>query len=245
MSTKLIILNDSVVMKMDLIKENLKVIHDQIIQNAQQSRIAAKNIQLVAVTKTVGIDEIQEIVKAGTIHLGESRVQDMMQKMDQLPKDLQWHFIGHLQTNKVKYIVGKCRLIHSVDSVKLALKIDEEAAKVNVLQDILLEINVSGEKSKFGIDAEDLEDVCRELQYLHNTRVLGLMTMAPYTDDEDVIRLCFRKLRQLYETVGDRFGPAITMKHLSMGMTNDYHIAVQEGATLLRVGSAIFQNGKG
>src|SRR6056297_471673 len=195
-------------------------------------------MKLVAVSKTFPVSDIKEIIEAGHNIFGENKAQEIRDKMEVLlDKDIEWHFIGPLQKNKVKYVAGKTKLIHSVESEKIALEIDKRSANEGQVQDILIEVNVSGEESKHGLNPDDTQAFINTLQGYDNIRVTGFMTMAPYTDDEQVIRTTFKGLRVLRDKVQKDY-PQIV--ELSMGMTNDYKIAIQEGATILRIGSAIF-----
>ncbi|MEA1884445.1 MAG: YggS family pyridoxal phosphate-dependent enzyme [Thermotogota bacterium] len=195
-------------------------------------------IKLVAVSKTFPVSDIKEIIEAGHNIFGENKAQEIRDKMELLEgKDIEWHFIGPLQKNKVKYVAGKTKLIHSVESEKIAKEIDKRAANEGQVQDILIEVNVSGEESKHGLKPDKTKDFIEMLQKHNNIRVRGFMTMAPFTDDELVIRETFSGLRLLRDDVQQQY-PQIV--ELSMGMTNDYKIAIEEGATILRIGSAIF-----
>ena len=195
-------------------------------------------IKLVAVSKTFPVSDIKEIIEAGHNIFGENKAQEIRDKMEVLQdKDIEWHFIGPLQKNKVKYVAGKTKLIHSVESEKIAKEIDKRAANEGQVQDILIEVNVSGEESKHGLKPDKTKDFIETLQKYKNIRVKGFMTMAPFTDDEQVIRETFTGLRSLRDAIQKEY-PQIV--ELSMGMTNDYKIAIEEGATILRIGSAIF-----
>ena len=191
-----------------------------------------KEITLVAVTKGYPVESVEQAYGAGCRDFGENRVQEGLQKIEQAPKDIRWHMIGTLQKNKVRKAVGKFHMIHSVDSYDLAKKISTGGSDLNLTISILLECNTSGEVSKHGFSVEDLNNEFENLSKLPNLLIEGLMTMAPLTDDEKIIRSCFSKLRILKEE--------LNLKHLSMGMTADYPIAIEEGATILRIGTAIF-----
>lgn len=198
--------------------------------------------KLIAVTKTKPVELLREAYEAGCRRFGENKVQEMAEKQPQLPPDVQWHLIGHLQTNKVKYIAPFVALIHSVDSLKLLQEINKQAAKHNRVIDCLLQISIADEETKFGLLAEEAEALLNvpELDNLLNVRIVGLMGLATNTDDTDKVRLEFRGLKQLYDRFGQIQRPMIQFKELSMGMSGDYRIAVEEGSTLVRVGSAIF-----
>ena len=171
---------------------------------------------------------------------GENKVQEIVEKYDALPKDIHWHMIGHLQRNKVKYIIDKVDLIHSVDSVRLAETIEKEAGKHGITARILLEVNVAEEESKFGLKVDEVEKTIEEIAKFPHIKVCGLMTIAPFVDDPEENRLYFRRLRNLSVDIGAKKVDNVTMSILSMGMTNDYEVAVEEGATMVRVGTGLF-----
>ncbi|MDH4140302.1 MAG: YggS family pyridoxal phosphate-dependent enzyme [Coriobacteriia bacterium] len=199
---------------------------------------SADDVLVVAVTKHVGVPEIREAIACGIKDLGENRVQEFLSKYGLFP-DAQWHFIGTLQTNKVKDIVGRAHLIHSVDSLKLLRKIDAKAAEAGVVQRVLLQVNVSGEEVKHGFEPTEVHDALDETTHLENVEVRGLMTMAPFGRAEDA-RWVFRELRGLAQSLGAMRPDGVELLELSMGMSNDYRVAVEEGATIVRVGRAIF-----
>lgn len=198
--------------------------------------------KLVAVTKTKPVTLLQEAYDAGCRLFGENKVQEMADKQPQLPADVQWHLIGHLQTNKVKYIAPFVALIHSVDSLRLLQEIDKQATKHDRVIDCLLQIYIADEETKFGLSADEARTLLNaaELDSLTHIRVVGLMGLATNTDDTEQVRMEFRGLRQLYDSLATIQRPMIRFSELSMGMSGDYHIAVEEGSTLVRVGSAIF-----
>jgi hypothetical protein len=197
--------------------------------------------RLVAVTKTVSADVAAALAALGIVDLAENRVQDLLAKMQALSaKPLRWHLIGHLQTNKVRKVVGAVSLIHSVDSLRLAGEIDKAAAAGGITQDVLLEVNVSAEESKFGLSPDDAIAVAAGARKLAHVRVLGLMTMAPIVTNPEETRPVFRGLRQLADKIASAGHFARAPYELSMGMTQDFEIAIEEGATLIRVGSALF-----
>ena len=183
---------------------------------------------------------LQEAYDQGIRVFGENKVQELCSKMEQLPSDIRWHMIGHLQRNKVKYIVGKVELIHSVDTYRLAEEINIQAKKQNVIVPILVEVNIAHEESKFGISAEDAILLVEEISKLENIRIKGLMTIAPYVENPEDNRLYFRKIKQLSVDITNKNIDNISMNILSMGMTGDYMVATQEGATIVRVGTGIF-----
>ncbi len=195
---------------------------------------------LLAVTKTHGVDKIMEVYNYGLRDFGENKVQELLDKKDKLPDDINWHLIGHLQTNKVNKIVGEVRLIHSVDSLKILKKINSRAKELSIVQDCLLQINISKEESKSGFYEEDIEDIINQAKDLENVKIRGLMTMAPNTEDVSVIRSCFKGLKKIFDNLSNLSYNNIEMEYLSMGMTHDYKIALEEGANIIRVGSKIF-----
>lgn len=198
--------------------------------------------KLIAVTKTKPVELLREAYDAGCRRFGENKVQEMADKQPQLPNDVEWHLIGHLQSNKVKYIAPFVALIHSVDSLKLLQEINKQAAKYNRVIDCLLQIYIADEETKFGLSASEAELLLNapELNDMHNIRLIGLMGLATNTDDEAQVRQEFRGLKQLFNKLAQFQHPQIQFQELSMGMSGDYHIALEEGSTMVRVGSAIF-----
>lgn len=227
-------------MDAEMLVENYKEVENNIAQACEKAGRARNSVELIAVSKTKPVSDIEVIYKTGQRLFGENKVQEMMSKQPELPSDIKWHLIGHLQSNKAKYIVGNTVLIHSVDSVKLAQTISKEAVKKGVCQDILIEVNVAGEQSKFGLTADDTLKLVEDIVPLENIRICGLMTIAPFVDDPEENRPVFRKLKQLSVDIANEKIDNVTMDVLSMGMTNDYTVAIEEGATLIRVGTAIF-----
>ena len=225
---------------MTTIKENLLNIQSIISRQAALSGRNAAEITLVAVTKTVAPELIQEALAAGVTDIGENKVQEALTKNTRLGTAVHWHLIGHLQSNKAKTAVQLFDLIHSVDSLKLAEAINREAGRAGKKQRILIEVNVSGEESKFGCSPEAAVDLIKSASRGNNLQIEGLMTMAPFTADKDRIHSAFRGLRELKEKIAGGQIPNVAMKHLSMGMSQDFEIAIAEGATLLRIGTAIF-----
>lgn len=195
---------------------------------------------LLAVSKTHGIDKIKQAYDYGLRDFGENKVQELLKKKEQLDDDINWHLIGHLQSNKVNKIVGEVKLIHSVDSLKILRKINNRARKLAIVQNCLIQVNVSKEESKSGLYEEDLEKFFKEAKNFDNVRIEGLMTMAPHTDDDKLIRECFKNLRKIFDKLSKISYNNTKMKYLSMGMTNDYKIALEEGSNIIRVGSKIF-----
>lgn len=225
---------------MGTIKENIEAI------NRNKDEIAARigrepgEVLLVAVTKTRTAEEINEAVDAGITDIGENKVQEIMDKYEAV-KPVRWHMIGHLQTNKVKYIIDKVSMIHSVDSYRLAEEIDKRAAQCETMMDILIQVNAAQEESKFGITAEETGKLIRDvLENCNNIRIRGLMCIAPFEDDPEDVRIYFREVKALYEEYAALSHPRLDFKYLSMGMSHDYEAAILEGSNLIRVGTAIF-----
>lgn len=200
------------------------------------------NVTLIAVSKTKPVSDIEQAYTTGIRDYGENKVQELDEKYPVLPKDIKWHLIGHLQTNKVKYIVDKVYLIHSVDSYKLAEQIEKEAVKHNTEVNILIQVNVANEDTKFGLQYDDTIDEVKKISKLEHVHIKGLMTIAPFVENPEENRIHFRRLRELSDTIKSLDLENVDMKELSMGMTNDYEVAIEEGATLVRVGTGIFGN---
>jgi pyridoxal phosphate enzyme (YggS family) len=221
-----------------MIEENLKQLHDKIRTVCAVSGRSVEEIKLVAVSKFFGIEAITEANKFGVTEFGENKAQELRDKYELIGNDVNWHFIGMLQRNKVKYVVNAATLIHSVDSISLANEINKQAVKNDKIQNILLEIKTSSEETKAGLNHNEeifkLADYCKSLP---NVMLTGLMTMAPYTDDVQLIRKSFSDLRKLKDELNQQ---GYNLVELSMGMTNDFEIAIDEGTTILRIGSAIF-----
>ena len=224
----------------EYIAENIKSIRENIDNAAKRAGRDPKDVLLLAVSKTVDVPRIKAAVAEGLDELGENRVQEIMEKYEPMGPDVKWHLIGHLQTNKVKYIIDKVKLIHSVESLKLAEEIDKQAKKHGVVADILVEINMAKEESKFGIMPEDTEEFIRSISNLENIRVRGLMTVAPNVENGEENRVYFRNMKNLLVDINGKNINNINMDVLSMGMTGDYITAVEEGATIVRVGTGIF-----
>lgn len=223
-----------------MLKENYAKVQKNIEAACMKAGRSRDSVTLIAVSKTKPVSDIMEIYEAGSREFGENKVQELMAKEPELPQDINWHLIGHLQSNKVKYIVGKVKMIHSVDSVKLAETISKESVKHNVTSDILIEVNVAEEESKFGVGLNDALPLIESIASLPNIRVCGLMTIAPFVDDPEENRPVFRKLKQLSVDIAAKNIDNVSMGVLSMGMTIDYMVAIEEGATHVRVGTAIF-----
>ncbi len=225
---------------MSYISENLNNVRECIKASCTQINRAENSVKLIAVTKTYGVDVINEAIRCGVTDIGENRVQEIMEKYD-FVKPVRWHLIGHLQKNKVKYIIDKVEMIHSVDSFDLAKEINKQAQKIDKIQKILLEVNVSGEESKFGIKPEECVALCQSIsEELPNVKIEGLMTVAPYTDDTQLLKNVFTDLKCLSDEISRKAINNVDMNELSMGMTNDYPLAIACGATMVRVGTGIF-----
>ena len=223
-----------------MVAENYRYVLKKVEEACARSGRDPKDVTLIAISKTKPIEMIEEAMEAGARVFGENKVQELCDKYEQLPKDLHWHLIGHLQRNKVKYIVDKAELIHSVDSLKLAEEISKEALKKNVEVNILIEVNVAEEESKFGVSVEETLALVEEIAKLPGIHIQGLMTIAPYTTDPEENRPVFRTLKKLAVDIKKKNIDNVCMDVLSMGMTGDYQVAVEEGATLVRVGTGIF-----
>jgi PLP dependent protein len=224
------------------VSESLKHVMDRIAAAAHRAGRDPSSVRLVTVTKTVDHDRIREAIAAGAAILGENRVQEAKEKIEALGKVASWHLIGHLQTNKAKYAVKLFDLIHSVDTLELAKEIDKHAAKAGKVQDVLIEVSIAGETAKAGVSIGDMVRLVGEAAGLKHIRVLGLMTMPPLSNDPEDSRPYFRKLRDLADAVRKEGIAGISMNELSMGMSGDFEVAIEEGATLVRVGTAIFGN---
>ena len=223
-----------------MLKENYFEVKQKIADACARSKRSTEEITLIAVSKTKPGSMIEEIHALGQMDFGENKVQELTEKYEVLPKDIQWHLIGHLQRNKVKYVVDKACLIHSVDSLRLAEAIQTEAEKKSVIVPILIEVNISGEETKFGVAPEEVLPLLEQISQFRNIQVKGLMTIAPYVTDSEENRALFRDLKKLSVDIKAKNINNIDMEVLSMGMTNDYEIAIEEGATMVRVGTGIF-----
>jgi pyridoxal phosphate enzyme (YggS family) len=222
------------------VADNLKTVMDRIASAAERAGRDPSSVRLVVATKTVDIERIREAVSAGATLLGENRVQEAKEKIEKLGPIACWHLIGHLQTNKAKYAVKLFDLIHSVDNLELAKEIDRQAAKIGKVQNVLIEVNIAGEASKAGMAVKEAPALAREIAKLKNVSIQGLMTMPPFSDDPEDSRPYFCVLRELAESIAKENNPGVSMQELSMGMSGDFEVAVEEGATMVRVGTAIF-----
>lgn len=223
-----------------MITENLQNVEKRIVAACERVGRKREEVTLVAVSKTKPIEMLQEAYEAGSRYFGENKVQELVDKYEVMPKDIHWQMIGHLQRNKVKYIVDKVDMIHSVDSIRLAEEIDKEAAKKGVIVNILLEVNMAKEDTKFGLMPEDVMNFVSEIVRFENIRVQGLMTIAPFVDNPEENRKYFANLKKLSVDIAKKRVNNVNMSVLSMGMTNDFEVAIEEGATMVRVGTAIF-----
>lgn len=218
--------------------------YETVVENVKKACVRAgrnpEDVTVIAVSKTKPLSDIEELIAHGVTEFGENKVQEMTDKYEHVSKPVHWHLIGHLQTNKVKYIIDKACLIHSVDSVHLAKEIEKEAAKKNVVVNVLIEVNIAHEESKFGINETDVYDLIEAIKDFPHVHVMGLMTIAPFVENPEDNRIYFHKMYQLSLDIKSKNIDNIDMNVLSMGMTNDYEIAVEEGATMVRVGTAIF-----
>ncbi len=223
-----------------MIKENVQIVEAKILEACRRSGRNRDDVTLIAVSKTKPVSDIYEVMKTGIIDYGENKVQELTDKIETIKEPLKWHMIGHLQRNKVKYIVDKVELIHSVDSLRLAEQISQEATKKNVDVNILIEVNVAEESSKFGLKTEAVIELVEAIAKLPNIHIKGLMTVAPFTENAEENRPYFRNLKQLSVDIAHKNIDNVTMGVLSMGMTGDYEVAIEEGSTMVRVGTGIF-----
>lgn len=223
-----------------MIVENIEHVRENIEKACKKAGRSVDEVTLIAVSKTKPYTDIEEALKSGTLDYGENKVQEMCEKYEILPKNIRWHMIGHLQRNKVKYLVGKTELIHSVDSIRLAEQIEKEYAKNGETANILIEVNMAQEESKFGITSQETEELIRKISTFEHIRIKGLMTIAPYTDNPETNRVYFRQMKKLSVDIRDKNIDNASMDVLSMGMTGDYQVAIEEGSTMVRVGTGIF-----
>ena len=222
------------------IAKNLREVDRRICEACARSGRRREDVTLIAVSKTKPVSMIQEAIAEGIVDFGENKPQELRDKYDELPKDLRWHMIGNLQRNKVKYVVGRAVMIHSVGSLKLAEAIEKEAAAKNIVMPCLVEVNVAGDESKGGIALHDTEEFVRRIAEFEHIQMKGFMTIAPFVEDAELNRVHFRALRNLAVDIGRKNIDNIMVNELSMGMTGDFEVAVEEGATLVRVGTGIF-----
>ena len=223
-----------------MIVENIEHVRENREKACKKTGRSVDEVTLIAVSKTKPYTDIEEALKSGTLDYGENKVQEMCEKYEILPKNIRWHMIGHLQRNKVKYLVGKTELIHSVDSIRLAEQIEKEYAKKDETANILIEVNMAQEESKFGITSQETEELIRKISTFEHIRIKGLMTIAPYTDNPETNRVYFRQMKKLSVDIRDKNIDNVSMDVLSMGMTGAYQVANEEGSTMVRVGTGIF-----
>ena len=223
-----------------MLAENLQSVEKRVENACRRAGRDRNEVTLIAVSKTKPVSMLEEIYEEGIRHFGENKVQELTEKYEQMPQDIRWHMIGHLQRNKVKYIVDRATLIHSVDSVRLAAAIEQEAAKKGVTANILLEVNVAEEESKFGFHTEEVIPAAQEIAKFPHVHICGLMTIAPFVENPEENRSVFANLRKLSVDIANKNIDNISVDILSMGMTNDFEVAIEEGATMIRVGTAIF-----
>jgi len=223
-----------------VIKDNLSRVQENIEKALIRSGRMEDEVTLIAVTKTVEADVINEAISLGIDNIGENKVQEINRKYDSINGNVNWHMIGHLQSNKVKYIIDRVSLIHSLDRLSLAKEIDKRAKANNLIKDVLIQVNVAEEESKFGLKLEKVIPFIESVLEYENIRVKGLMTMAPFAQNPKEVRFVFRDLRNLGLEIEKRHYKNVEMKYFSMGMTNDYEIAIEEGANMVRIGTALF-----
>ncbi|WP_026670222.1 YggS family pyridoxal phosphate-dependent enzyme [Butyrivibrio sp. AE3006] len=222
------------------IRENLETVEKNIQAACDRAGRDRSEVTLIAVSKTKPVSDIREAMDCGITVFGENKVQEIRDKTEEIKEPLNWHMIGHLQTNKVKYLPGKVCMIHSVDKLSLAEEIEKQAAKHDLVMDVLCEVNMAGEDSKFGLSPEEAPDFVKSIAAFPHIRVRGLMTIAPYTDDPETNRPYFKALKKMLDDINSENIEGLHLDTLSMGMTGDYEVAIEEGATFVRVGTGIF-----
>ena len=223
-----------------MLKDALIEVENNILDACERSGRNPEEVTLIAVSKTKPVEMLQEVYNEGIRDFGENYVQELADKIEIMPKDIRWHMIGHLQRNKVKYLVGKVACIHSVDSLRLAEVINERSIKLGVVTKIMAEVNIAGEESKFGFTRDEVFDFAEKVSTMEGVKLVGLMTSAPYVNNPEENRQYFREMKSLSVDINEKNINNINITELSMGMTNDYIVAVEEGATHVRVGTAIF-----
>ena len=223
-----------------MLKENLSKVEQNILAACEKSTRPRSEVTLIAVSKTKPAEMLQEAYDAGVRDFGENKVQEICDKYEVLPSDIRWHMIGHLQRNKVKYIIDKVCMIHSVDSYRLAEEINIQAKKHRIVMPVLIEVNIADEQTKFGVSKEDAIQLIEEAAHLDNISIQGLMTVAPYVTDAEENRKYFQEIKQLAVDIQAKNIDNVAMRVLSMGMTGDYAVAIEEGADMVRVGTGIF-----
>lgn len=223
-----------------MIQEQIERVRENIRQACGRCGRNPEDVTLIAVSKTKPVSMIEEALQSGILDYGENKVQEIVDKCGKLQKDIRWHMIGHLQRNKVRQVIDKVCLIHSVDSLRLAEQVETEAARLGITADILLEVNVAREESKYGFFMEEVEQAADTIRGFSHVKIRGLMTIAPFVENPEENRLIFKKLYDLSVDMKSKNIDNVTMSVLSMGMTNDYEVAIEEGATMIRVGTGIF-----
>lgn len=223
-----------------MLLSNLQNVEKNIQEACEKANRSRDEITLIAVSKTKPLPMLKDIYEFGIRDFGENKVQELSEKHPQMPENVNWHFIGHLQTNKVKQVLDKTCLIHSVDSVRLAMAIEKEAAKKNRIVNILLEVNVAEEESKFGFKVDEVLPAIQQIATFPHVRIKGLMTIAPFVENPEENRTVFARLKKLSVDIAEENIDNVNVDILSMGMTNDYQVAIEEGATMIRVGTGIF-----
>ena len=223
-----------------MLKENLRNVESQIQASCEKSGRQREDVTLIAVSKTKPVELLQEAYDAGVRDFGENKVQEICDKYDRLPSDIRWHMIGHLQRNKVKHIIGKVCMIHSVDSYRLAEEINIHAKKHKLVMPVLIEVNIAQEQTKFGVSKDDAMQLIEEAAHLDSIQIQGLMAVAPYVENAEENRKYFRELAKLAVDIRAKNIDNVVMRVLSMGMTGDYAVAIEEGAAMVRVGTGIF-----
>ena len=223
-----------------MLKENLRLVKNNIEKACRKVDRDPSEVTLVAVSKIKPLSDIEELREEGQMEYGENYVQELCEKYEHITQPVHWHMIGHLQRNKVKYIIDKVELIHSVDSLSLARQIEKEAAKRDMVAQILIQVNIAQEDTKFGLKEEEVLELIQEVSQLPHVKIRGLMTSAPYVRNPEENRSYFRELYQLFIDIPKKNIDNVSMDILSMGMTNDYEVAIEEGATMIRVGTGIF-----
>lgn len=225
---------------MEIIENNIGNVLSNIKEACKKSDRNPNDVKLIAVTKTIDVERINAVLETGIGDIGENKVQEIMEKYDKIEYNPQWHLIGHLQTNKVKYIIDKVDLIHSLDSLRLAEEINKRAKKINRIMDVLIQINIADDDAKFGIEYNDINEFIKEIASFDNIRVQGLMSIVPYASNPEEVRPYFRKMKEIFDGLKDSNYENVDMNYLSMGMTNDYVVAIEEGSNMVRVGTGIF-----
>ncbi|MCR5353989.1 MAG: YggS family pyridoxal phosphate-dependent enzyme [Lachnospiraceae bacterium] len=223
-----------------MLQDNLKEIENRVQAACARAGRSREEVTLIAVSKTKPIEDLTEIYNAGVRDFGENKVQELTDKIEKMPNDIKWHMIGHLQRNKVKYIIDKVELIHSVDSFRLAEEINIQAKKKGIVVPILVEVNIADEESKFGVSKEDAMELVKQIATLDGLTVKGLMSIAPYVVDSEENRPYFHKIKDLSVDISNENIDNVSMDILSMGMSGDFEVAIEEGATMVRVGTGIF-----